>query len=162
MKMEDAKIGIAVQTKEGKRGVVAEIKPGSKYTVMVQFDGIMATVSYPVDALRKSKLTDAEKIQRDIAEGYVKYPTADPKRAMRPWVFTRWYSELAWVIGYAAQANAALIHSGQPNGGKSVEDEFEFGVDSNGEKFDVVMSNPNFVGVRGSVPRYFEGVPKIS
>lgn len=70
--------------------------------------------------------------------------STDYERAERPWVFTRWYSELAWLVGFAAQQNAYLRHSGQPNGGSAVEDEFEFGADSNGEKFDAVMPNPNY------------------
>lgn len=89
--------------------------------------------------------------------------STDYERADRPWVLSQWYPELAWIVGFAAQQNAYLRHSGQPNEGTAVEDEFEFGADSNGEKFDAVMSNPNYVGLdaaldinfihRGSVRR---------
>ena len=146
MRMEDAKVGMRVQMKDGKRASIESIKPGSKFNIQVLFEGALAATPWPVADVKKAALTDEEKLQRDIAEGFIKYPM-DPERALRPWVFTRWYPELAWVVGYAAQANAALLHSGQPNGGRPVEDEFEFGVDSNGEKFDVVMSNPNCVGL---------------
>jgi hypothetical protein len=87
---------------------------------------------------------DVTEKQVNLRDGdFLRY-TVDYERAERPWIFTRWYPELAWVIGFAAQHNAYLRHSGQPNEGSSVEDEFEFGQDSNGEKFDVVMPNPNF------------------
>ena len=140
MKMEDAKIGMVVQTKDGQRAVIVEIKPNSKHYVQIQFDGVMATTPYPIDSLKKVTL---HPVDRDIADGYMRYPM-DPERALRPWNFKSWYPELAWVVGYAAQTNAELFHSGQPNGGRPVEDEFEFGASSNGEKFDVIMPNPNF------------------
>jgi hypothetical protein len=140
MKMEDAKVRMAVQTKDGQRAVIVAIKPNSKHYAEIQFDGITATTPYPIDSLKKVTLRP---VDRDLADGYTRY-IMDPERALRPWNFTRWYPELAWVIGYAAQTNAELFHSGQPNGGRPVEDEFEFGASSNGEKFDVIMPNPNF------------------
>jgi hypothetical protein len=73
--------------------------------------------------------------------------STDYDRAARTWTFVRWYPELAWIVGFAAQQNAYLRHSGQPNDGTAVEDEFEFGADSNGEKFDAVMPNPNYIGL---------------
>ena len=50
-------------------------------------------------------------------------------------------------MGFAAQHNAYLRHSGQPNEDSKVSDAFEFGAASNGEKFDVVMSNPNYANL---------------
>lgn len=146
MRMEDVKIGMRVRLDEA-RGVVVQIKPDAKFLVMVTFDGYGAPLACPVDKLRKLAL---HPIDRDLADGYRRYPM-DSERALRSWKFTRWYPELAWVSGYAAQSNAELFHSGQPNGGRSVEDEFEFGPDSNGEKFDVIMSNPNYLGLDDSL-----------
>ena len=71
----------------------------------------------------------------------------DYDRATRKWEFLIWSAELAWIVGFAAQQNAYLRHSGQPNAESVVEDEFEFGADSNGEKFDVVIPNPNYPGL---------------
>ena len=80
----------------------------------------------------------------------VKY-TTDYDRAQRPWVFQHWYPELAWIMGFAAQNNAYLRWSGQLDKGSielNADDEaFEVGSDSHGEKFDVVMPNPNIVGL---------------
>ncbi len=113
----------------------------------------------PSDGIRNSIATP--RVSSKDAHFY-RYST-DYDRAERPWTFTRWYPELAWVVGFAAQQNAYLRHSGQPNSGSAIEDEFEFGADSNGEKFDVVMPNPNYADLdlaidinfihRGSVRR---------
>lgn len=146
MKMETAKVRMVVRTEKGQRGVIVEIKDGAKYSVVIQLDGAMAAIPYSVASLKKAALTEAEVVQRDIADGYIKYPV-DLDRANRPWIERGWYSELAWVVGYAAQNNALLLHSGQPNRNHVVDDDFEFGKESHGEKFDVVMSNPNFVGL---------------
>lgn len=142
MRIEDIKVGMRVRH-DTRRGGVVEIKPNSKHLVVVLFDGADTPTPYPVSVLRKLALLPVE---RDLADGYVRYPM-DPERALRPWKFVEWTTELAWIVGYAAQTNASLLHSGQPNAGRSVEDEFAFGPNSNGEKFDVILPNPNFAGL---------------
>lgn len=147
MKLGDVTVGMVVRLKDGQRAVVVEVKPDAKYYVRVQLDGALSPISWPVTDMKRAALSDAEKIQRDVDAGFMLYPTADAERAVRKWTFTKWTSELAWVVGFAAEVNAAMIHSGQPNGGRSVEDEFEPGANSHGEKFDVVMANPNYLGL---------------
>lgn len=93
----------------------------------------------------KYEIATCSKVRTKDA-GFLRY-SMDYDRAVRPWAFTQWFSELAWVVGFAAQQNAYLRHSGTPNAGTVVEDEFEFGADSHGEKFDVVIPNPNCAGL---------------
>ena len=131
--------GMRVEATDGRLGTVISV---SKYTVKVQFDGTPEAVSVLPEALKVAKVNPLE---RDLNAGLHRYST-DYLRALRPWA-QDWSSELAWIVGFAAQNNAFLRHSGQPNGGRTVEDEFDFGADSNGEKFDAIMSNPNYAGL---------------
>jgi hypothetical protein len=94
----------------------------------------------PTEGIRDSVVTS----RMSAKDAHFHRYSTDDKRALRPWVFEQWYPELAWIVGFAAQQNVYLRHSGQPNEGNSVEDEFEFGADSKGEKFDAVMANPNY------------------
>jgi hypothetical protein len=62
-----------------------------------------------------------------------------------------WSQPLAWLVGFAARNNALLRWSGQLNQdsiSKQIDDsDFEVGNDSNGEKFDVIIPNPNVPGL---------------
>jgi hypothetical protein len=139
MKKERINLKMRVEFADGRIGTVINLRPDSKYLVNVLIDGL-GEVSTLAEVLKVAKVNP---LARDLADGFYRYST-DQARAIRKWEFKRWYPELAWIVGFAAQQNAALVHSGQPNGGRAVEDEFQFGKDSHGEKFDVVMSNPNY------------------
>ena len=77
--------------------------------------------------------------------------TTDYERAVRPWTLV-WSESVAWIVGFAAQNNAFLRWSGQFDKATLAEDSnpsevFEEGTASHGEKFDVIIPNPNFAGL---------------
>jgi hypothetical protein len=71
----------------------------------------------------------------------------DDARASRPWV-AAWSESVAWIVGFLAMNNAHLRHSGQRQQNLTVETEsFEEAELAHGEKFDVVVRNPNYPGL---------------
>ena len=97
---------------------------------------------------RLSQLTTSSRSGGDDAK-FVKY-VVDYERSQRPWVL-EWGPATAWIVGFAAENNAYLRWSGQLDSDSIAEqaddEDFEVGTRSNGEKFDVVIPNPNYVGL---------------
>ena len=101
-----------------------------------------------VSRKRLSQLTTSSRSGSDNTR-FVKY-VVDYERSQRSWVLG-WTPATAWIVGFAAENNAYLRWSGQLDSDSIAEqaddEDFEVGTRSNGEKFDVVIPNPNYVGL---------------